>query len=229
MVKASRIKSTRKKNSGKSRKNKKVKAGEGDGVVAGDGGNVGEFEGVAVHVLADEGTKRKKRKIKRADSNTGEVVTVAVDITAEGKKKRKKKNKRAESTAGVEGVVAGDVVAVDDVAHDHNVVGGDDDVTYDDDLVAGDDDVVVVDNVDASEGATVLVADEGKRKENKRASSDIKGVVAGEGLGAAGKKRRNHLGNMFLLSLKLRNNFYQKDVGLQKRMRTLSLIELHWC
>ena len=195
-MKASRIKSTRKKNSGKSRKNKKVKAGEDDG------GNVGEFEEVAVHVLADEGTKRKKRKIKRADSNTGEGVTVAVNVAAEGKKTRKKKNKRAESTAGVEGVVAGDdVVAVDDVAvgddlvaggdvaYDDDVVAGDDDVTYDDDVVGGDDDVVVFD-IEAGEGATVLVADEGKRKENKRAGSDVKGVVAGKGLVATGKKRK---------------------------------------
>ena len=207
-MKASRIKSTRKKNSGKSRKNKKVKAGEDDG------GNVGEFEEVAVHVLADEGTERKKRKIKRADSNTGEGVTVAVNVAAEGKKTRKKKNKRAESTAGVEGVVAGDdVVAVDDVAvgddlvaggdvaydddvvaggdvaYDDDVVGGDDDVTYDDDVVGGDDDVVVFD-IEAGEGATVLVADEGKRMENKRAGSNVKGVVAGEGLGVTGKKRK---------------------------------------
>ena len=124
-MKASRIKSTRKKNSGKSRKNKKVKAGEDEG------GSVGEFEEVAVHVLADEGTERKKRKIKRADSNTGEGVTVAVNVAVEGKKTRKKKNKRAESTAGVEGVVAGDDVAVGDDL----VAGGD--VAYDDDVVGG--------------------------------------------------------------------------------------------
>jgi len=41
------------------------------------------------------------------------------------------------------------------------------------------------------------------------------------------RRERNHLGNMFLLSLKLRNNFHQKDIGLKKRMRTLSVIKLH--
>jgi len=72
-VKASRIKSTKKKNKGKLRKNKKVKASEGDNVVASDGGIVGEFEDVdvAVHVLADEGVKKKKKKTKRGDSTTG--------------------------------------------------------------------------------------------------------------------------------------------------------------
>ena len=45
--------------------------------------------------------------------------------------------------------------------------------------------------LEAGGGATfVVVADEGKKKENKRAGSDVKGVVAGEGLGEAGKKRK---------------------------------------
>ena len=177
MVKASRIKSTKKKNRGKSRKNKKVKAGKGDGVVAGDGGNVGEFDdvAVAVHVLADEGMKKKKNK-----------------------------NKRAKSTAGtsVKHVVPGnDVVAGDDDLPGDDVVASDDDLPGDDvgahdDVVAGDDvgaydDVVVDDDVEAGEGATlVVVADEGKKKENKRAGSEGKGVVADEGLGEAGKKRK---------------------------------------
>lgn len=153
-MKASRIKSTKKKNGGKSRKNKKVKAGKGDGVVAGDGGNVGEFDdvAVAVHVLADEGMKKKKKKNTRAKSTAG---------------------------TGVKRVVPGD-----------DVVAGDDVGAYYDDVGAYDD-VVVDDDVEAGEGATlVVVADEGKKKENKRAGSEGKGVVADEGLGEAGKKRK---------------------------------------
>lgn len=49
-------------------------------------------------------------------------------------------------------------------------------------------DDVVDDDVEV--GDDVVVADEGKKKENKRAGSDVKGVVAGEGLGEAGKKRK---------------------------------------
>lgn len=219
-MKASRIKSTKKKNGGKSRKDKRVKAGEGDGVVVSDGGNVDEFEDVAValHVMADEG-KKKKKKTKRADSTTGvegvvagdggnvdEGVTVAVNVAAEGKKNKKKKNKRTESTAGVAGVVAGDdvaatdvVVAAADVAATDVVVAVDDGVVTDDVVTVDDvvsdwhDDVVAYDDVvddDVEVGDDVVVADEGKKKENKRAGSDVKGVVAGEGLGEAGKKRK---------------------------------------
>lgn len=165
-MKASRIKSTKKKNGGKSRKNKKVKAGKGDGVVAGDGGNVGEFDdvAVAVHVLADEGMKKKKKKNTRAKSTAG---------------------------TGVKRVVPGnDVVAGDDDLPGDDVVAGDDVGAYYDDVGAYDD-VVVDDDVEAGEGATlVVVADEGKKKENKRAGSEGKGVVADEGLGEAGKKRK---------------------------------------
>lgn len=172
-MKASRIKSTKKKNGGKSRKNKKVKAGKGDGVVAGDGGNVGEFDdvAVAVHVLADEGMKKKKKKNTRAKSTAG---------------------------TGVKRVVPGnDVVAGDDDLPGDDVVAGDDVGAYYDDVGAYDDDVgayddvVVDDDVEAGEGATlVVVADEGKEKENNRAGSEGKGVVADEGLGEAGKKRK---------------------------------------
>ena len=72
-------------------------------------------------------------------------------------------------------MVTDDVVTVDDVVSDWH-----DDVVAYDDVV--DDDVEVGDNV--------VVADEGKKKQNKRAGSDVKGVVAGEGLGEAGKKRK---------------------------------------
>ena len=210
MVKASRIKST-KKNSKKSRKNKKVKAG-GGGVVPGDGGDVGEFEDVAfaVPVLDDEGNKKKKTKITRADSTTGEGVTVAVNLAAEGKKKRKKKNKKAEGVvAGVDDIVADDdVVCGDDVVagDDHDLVAGDDAyVMAGDDMMTGDDvvvddDVVVYDDVaagdvvavEADEGATVVVvADESKKKKGKKRVGNVKGIVAvGEGLGEAGMKRK---------------------------------------
>lgn len=48
VVKVSRIKLIKKKNGGKLRKDKRVKVGEGDGVVVSDGGNVDEFEDVVV-------------------------------------------------------------------------------------------------------------------------------------------------------------------------------------
>ena len=183
MVEASRIKSTKKKNRGKSRKNKKVKAGKGDGVVAGDGGNVGEFDdvAVAVHVLADEGMKKKKKKNKRAKSTAGTGVKRVVPGN--------------DVVAGDDDLPGDDVVAGDDDLPGDDVVAGDDVGAYDD-VVAGDDvgaydDVVVDDDVEAGEGATlVAVADEGKKKENKRAGSEGKGVVADEGLGEAGKKRK---------------------------------------
>ena len=193
-----------------------MKAG-GGGVVPGDGGYVGEFEDVAfaVHVLVDEGNKKKKTKITRADSTTGEGVTVAVNLAAEGKKKRKKKNKKAEGVvAGVDDIVADDdVVGGDDLVAgvDHDLVAGDDVVAGDDayvmasdDMMTGDDvvddDVVVYDDVaacdvvavKADEGATVVVvADESKTKKGKKRVGNVKGIVAvGEGLGEAGMKRK---------------------------------------
>lgn len=153
------------------------------------------------------------------------VVTVHV-LAAEGKKKKKKTNKRAGGNAGVEGVEAGDDVVVDDIMVD-------DDIMFDDDVMhMADNDIMVDDDVQAGEGVTiVVVADEGKKKENKRVGSDVKDVVAGEGLGeaAAGKKRKKPSWEYVPIVAEVEEQLPPKRHRPQKRMRTLSVIELHWC
>lgn len=95
---------------------------------------------------------------------------------------------------------------------------------------AAGDDVEAGDAVVVGEGATlVVVADEGKKKENKRAGSEGKGVVVGEGLGEAGKKRKKTSWEYVPIVTEVEEQLPAKRRRPQKKNEDFVSFKLHWC